>query len=381
MQVDRKRDGAAPAVAAGLKEQELETAAASIQALYEIIKDIEADLPFGAIRHAYAAPLDGLVKLAGRRRDVNMLARLHRLISILETEDNGIEQRGFLRGQVAEIEKMLQGWTMVSPPAVNGIIAGPGAEGNAELSPSQRGYLEELLRALPAISDEIVGALREQGLLDEERLLHADAMEIAKITGISPNTAFEIKSLLRSAAEQRVRRDVARRVSELKELNEQLNGECDRLIAVNNTLLAGNRGLKTQYPVVSEQYEQEISNFKTLQSRVVSARLESNRLATEISFLRAEHQKLLDMVEEKHVMLDDLFRRFSSIRTSFEFMHGETGFAEDIMMNVEGLLDRALLQKKSLNDKLASSEESIEKLFSEFNSIVKKGKMEFYRNI
>jgi hypothetical protein len=51
------------------------------------------------------------------------------------------------------------------------------------------------------------------------------------------------------------------------------------------------------------------------------------------------------------------------------------------MVNVEGLLNKALLQKKSLNDKIASSEESMEKLFSEFNSIVKKGKMEFYRNI
>jgi hypothetical protein len=87
------------------------------------------------------------------------------------------------------------------------------------------------------------------------------------------------------------------------------------------------------------------------------------------------------MVEEKHLLLDDLFRRFNSIRSSFEFVSGETGFAEDIIVNVEGLMNKALMQKKSLKDKIASSEESMEKLFSEFNEIVRKGKMEFYRNI
>jgi chromosome segregation ATPase len=226
-----------------------------------------------------------------------------------------------------------------------------------------------------------VKVLQERGLLDAERLLNTDALELARITGISTNTAFEIKNLLRSDAEQRASQDVARRVAELREINGQLGAECDRLIAANNTLLANNRNLKSQYPVVSEQYGLEMKNFKELQSRVVSARIESNRLSTEINFLREEHLKLLDLVEEKHLLLDDLFRRFNSIRSSFEFVNGETGFAEDMVMNVEGLLNKALMQKRSLNDKIASSEESMEKLFSEFNSIVKKGKMEFYRNI
>ena len=80
-------------------------------------------------------------------------------------------------------------------------------------------------------------------------------------------------------------------------------------------------------------------------------------------------------------MLDDLFRRFTGIRSSFEFVNGETGFAQDIMTNVEGMLNKALMQKKTLNDKIASSEESMEKLFSEFNEIVRKGKTEFYRSL
>jgi chromosome segregation ATPase len=170
-------------------------------------------------------------------------------------------------------------------------------------------------------------------------------------------------------------------VAELHTINEQLSAECDRVAAANNTLLMNNKELKNQYPVVSEQHDQEVKNFKALQSRAVSARIESNRLSTEINFLKEEHQKLLDLVEEKHLLLDDLFRRFTTIRSSFEFVSGETGFAQDIMTNVEGLLNKALKQKKALNDRIASAEVSMEKLFSEFNEIIRKGKTEFYRNL
>ena len=160
-----------------------------------------------------------------------------------------------------------------------------------------------------------------------------------------------------------------------------MSADCDRVIAANNTLLMSNKNLNNQYPVVSEQVDLEVKNFKALQSQVVSARLETNRLSTEINFLKEEHQKLMDLVEEKHLRLDDLFRRFTGIRSSFEFVSGETGFAQDLMTNVEGMLNKALKQKKTLNDKIASSEESMEKLFSEFNEIVRKGKTAFYRSL
>lgn len=380
MQTDGKRDGVAMGVSAGPKGQETETAA-SIRALCEIIKDVEADIPFKAIGQTYAAPLDSLVKLAGRHRDVNMLARLHSLISILETEDNTAEQKVLLSGQISQVEKMLRDRTAKAKPATKGIITEQETTAPIDIPPLQPSYCEELLRTLPAFDDREVMILRELGLLDAERLLNTDALELSRITGFPTDRSFEIKNLLRSDAEQRAKQDVARRVAELRGINKQLSAECDRLIAANNTLLSSNKNLKTQYPIVSEQYDIEVKNFKEIQSRVVSARIESNRLSTEINFLRDEHQKLLEMAEEKHVLLDDLFRRFNSIRSSFDFINGETGFAEDIMMNVEGLLNKALMQKKSLHDKIASSEESMEKLFSEFNAIVRKGKMEFYRNI
>jgi len=379
MQADGKRDGISTGVAAGLKGLEADAVEASTRTLQEIIREIEANTPFGAIRQAYAAPLDTLVKAAGQARDVNLLARLHAVISILEAEDSAPGQRDLLTAQVSQVEKMLQDRVSEAKPATKGIIAS--APTPTPLPPPQADFCEGILRSLPSIGDREIKILKEQGLLDAEKLLNTDAIELARMTGMAANTAFEVKELLRRIVEQRAKQDIERRVAELSTINEQLSAECDRITAANNTLLMNNKNLKNQYPVISEQYEQEARNFKDLQSRAVSARIESNRLSTEINFLREEHQKLLDLVEEKHLLLDDLFRRFNGIRCGFEFVSGETVFAKDIMTNVEGLLNKALTQKKLLNDKIASSEASIEKLFSEFNEIVRKGKMEFYRSI
>jgi len=321
------------------------------------------------------------VKLAGQDRDVNLLARLHALLSILEAEDDAAGQKDKLIAQVYQVEKMLQGRAGRPKPAAKGIIAGQQTPAPTDMPPSQVTFCEDLLRSLPSIGDPEITILKEQGLLDEERLLNTDALDLARITGIPTHAAFELKDLLHRSIEERAKQDVARRVAELHMINEQLSAECDRVAAANNTLLVNNKDLKTRYPVVSEGYDGEVKNFKALQNRAVSAHIESNRLSAEINFLKEEHQKLLDLVEEKHLLLDDLSRRFTSIRGSFEFVSGETGFARDIMTNVEGLLNKALIQKKALNNKIASSEESMEKLFSEFNEIVRKGKTEFYRNL
>ena len=381
MRGDGEKDGVSVGVAAGRNGRKADAVAVSISTLDEIIKQVEANIPFSAIRQTYAAPLDSLVKLAGRDRDVTLLARLHALMSMLGAEDGAAGQQDALIAQVYQVEKMLQDRAGRSKPAAKGIITGQQEPAPIDMLPSPAGFCEDVLRSFPSIGDQEIKILKEQGLLDEERLLSTDALALARITGIATNTAFEIKDLLHRSVEQRARQDVARRVAELHMINDQLSAECDRIIAANNTLLMNNKNLKTQYPLVSEQHDLEVKNSKELQSRVVSARIESNRLSTEINFLKAEHQKLLDLIEEKHLLLDDLFRRFTGIRSSFEFIKGETGFAQDIMTNVDGMLNKALIQKTSLNDKIASLEGSMEKLFSEFNEIVRKGKTEFYQNI
>lgn len=381
MQTDGKRDGVSAGVDAGLKGREADAVAASISALNEMIKKVEANTPFSAMRQAYAAPLDTLVKFAGQDRDIHLLARLHAVMSILETEGGAAGQRDKLIAQISRLEKILQDRAARPKPAAKGIIAGRQTPAPTDIPLSQVGFSEDVLRSFPSIGDREIKILKEQGLLDAERLLNTDVLELARVAGITTNTAFEVKDLLRRNVEEHAKQDVARRVAELDMINEQLIAECDRIAAANNTLLMNNKNLKNQYSVVSEQHDLEVKSFKSPQGRVVSARIESNRLSTEINFLKEEHQKLLDLVEEKHLLLDDLFRRFTGIRGSFEFVSGETGFAQDIMTNVEGMLNKALMQKKSLCDRIASSEESMEKLFSEFNEIVRKGKMEFYRSI
>ena len=383
MQTEGKQGEVAVDAASGLNGLDADAVAALAIALREIVEKVEENIPLDSIRHAYAAPLDALVTLAGQTRDVNMLARLHAVISLLESEDNSVRQKAALTTQLGQVERMLQGRPRPSQSVAKGIIADEPltAPPPVDAPSSETSACESLLRTLSSIGDQQISALGEQGLLDEERLLNMDALELAKVPGFNTNTAFEVKELLRREAALRAKRDIERRVAELNRINEQLSAECDGLSAANNTLLANNKTLKNEYPLISEQNDLEIKNFREIQSRVVSARLESNRLSTEINFLRDEHRTLLDLVEEKHVELDDLLRRFHGVRSSFEFVNGETAAAQDVMTNVEGLLKKALTQKKVLNEKVASSEVSIEKLLSEFNEIVRRGKTEFYRSI
>jgi hypothetical protein len=381
-----KKEEISSVVDSGLKGPERGTVAGDIVAagvslFDEIIKAVEADTAFKAISQAYAASLDTLVDLAGQERDVNLLARYHAIISLLETEDGTAGKKDHLIAQINQANKMLQGRAKLSRPAPSGIIAEERTTTTQKPPPTSDRFCEEVLRSFPSIGEQEIKILQDQGLLEEQKLLDLDAMELARLTGLTPNTAFEVKDLLRRSLEQRAKQDIARRVVELHRINEHLTGDCDRIVAANHTLLMNNKNLKNQYPLISEQADLEAKKYKDLQSQIVSARIETNRLSTEINFIKEEHQKLLDLIEEKHQVLDDLFRRFTGIRSSFEFVNGETGFAQDLMANVEGMLNKALSQKKTLNGKIASCEESMEKLFSEFNEIVKKGKKDFYRNL
>ncbi|MBI4766558.1 MAG: hypothetical protein HY787_18490 [Deltaproteobacteria bacterium] len=365
----------------GWKGPDGNTAATGVSLLHEMVKAVEADTPFSAVRQAYAASLDTLVELAGRERDVNLLARYHAIISLLETEDGTPGKKDHLIAQVNQANKMLQGRSGLSKPVTPGLIAGDQTTTRPKPPPPSDRFCEEILRSFPSIGEQEIKLLKDRDLLEEERLLNLDALELARMAGLTPHIAFEVKDLLRQSLEQRAKQDIARRVVELKRINGYLNADCDRMGAANQTLLMNNKNLKNQYPLISEQANLEANKYKALQSQVVSARIETNRLSTEINFLKEEHQKLLDLVEEKHLAVDDLFKRFTDIRSSFEFVLGETSFAQDLMANVESLLNKALSQKKTLNRKIASCEESMEKLFSEFNEIIKKGKTDFYRSL
>ena len=209
MQGDGKRDGVSKGLAVGLDGREVSVFAASISALAEIIKQVEANVPFSAIKQAYAAPLDRLVKLAGRNKDVNLLARLHAVMTILEAEEGAAREKDLLIAQVSQLKTMLQERPGRSQRAAKGIINGQQTPAPIDMLPSQVSFCEDLLRSFPSIGDQEIKIFKEQGLLDEDRLLTTDALELARNTGIATNTAFEIKDLLHRRVEQHARQDVA----------------------------------------------------------------------------------------------------------------------------------------------------------------------------
>ena len=144
-------------------------------------------------------------------------------------------------------------------------------------------------------------------------------------------------------------------------------------------MFENSKELKNRHDAITQKYEKEAESLRELQNRVAGAQVESNRLAIEIGFLKEERRKLLDLVDEKHEILGDLLKRFHSTRNNYEFVKGEADFSEDLIDYVENLLNRALEQRKSLTEMIISSEESLEKLFSEFSEIVNKGKRSFYK--
>lgn len=108
MQGKGNKEEISSAIESGRKGADRKPAAAGISLLSEIIRAIEADTPFSAVRQAYAASLDTLIDLAGKDRDVNLLARYHAILSLLETEDDATGEKNHLIAQVTQAHKMLQ---------------------------------------------------------------------------------------------------------------------------------------------------------------------------------------------------------------------------------------------------------------------------------
>jgi len=240
---------------------------------------------------------------------------------------------------------------------------------------------ESSLMSFSFIGENEIQALKRHNLLDEDRFLDTDAAALARIMGINTNMAFEIKGLVHESLKERAIKDISNRVIEMQKINEQLRKEIEAVTYANNAMFENNKELKNRYGVITQKHEKEAESLRELQNRVAGAQVESNRLAIEIGFLKEERRKLLDLVDEKHELLGNLLKRFNSIRNNYEFIKGEANFSEDLIEHLENLLNRAFKQRKSLTEMIISSEESLEKLFSEFSEIVNKGKRSFYKVI
>lgn len=381
MQTHEKGNGISAGVRASIKTSEADTISEGISCLYDVTKKIKAHAQLSDIRQEYAAPLDALVRLAGRGRDIKLLAQLHNVMSVLESEGSTAEQKDMLLAEISQVEKMLQQKLKGIAPAPKGILSDQTAARPSVAVPEDLSFLETTLRSFSAIGENEIRVLKKYKLLDEERFINTDATAIAGILGLNTNAAFEVKELVHRRIKERTMQDVTVRAVEMQRINEQLADEIERITEVNNTMFMNNKELKSNYAAISVQHDREAEGLKGLQGRAADSHIEFNRLAAEIEFLKNERKKLLDTVEAKHELLDNLLKRFTSIRAGYEFVSGEAGFAEDLVAHLESLLKKAFTQKKSLTSKIESSEESLERLFFEFSDIVRKGKMAFYENI
>ena len=378
METDMKSQGVMANSTSDAEKSAFDIVSDGIGRFYEIIKKIEADTSLDDIKEEYAGILNMLVKIAGGDRDVKLLARMYNVKTILDSADSTSEKKDLLVSEISRAEKMLQS-------KLNRIKA-TGKAGELVLlqdkavSPDLTVF-ESSLMSFSFISENEIQALKTHNLFDEDRFLDTDAAELARIMGINTNMAFEIKGLVHESIKERAIKDISNRVIEMQKINEQLRKEIEAVTYANNAMFENSKELKNKYDAITQKYEKEAESLRELQNRVAGAQVESNRLAIEIGFLKEERRKLLDLVDEKHELLGNLLKRFHSIRNNYEFIKGEADFSEDLIGYVENLLNRALEQRKSLTEMIMSSEDSLEKLFSEFSEIVNKGKRSFYKVI
>ena len=378
METDMKSQGVIANSTSDAKKSDFDMVSDGIGRFYEIIKKIEADTSLDDIKEEYAGILNMLVKIAGGDRDVKLLARMYNVKTILDSADSTSEKKDLLVSEISRAEKMLQS-------KLNRIKA-TGKAGELVLlqdkavSPDLTVF-ESTLMSFSFISDNEIQALKKHNLFDEDKFLDTDAAELARIMGINTNMAFEIKGLVHESIKERAIKDISNRVIEMQKINEQLRKEIEAVTDTNNAMFENSKELKNRYDAITQKHEKEAESLRELQNRVAGVQVESNRLAIEIGFLKEERRKLLDLVDEKHELLGNLLKRFHSIRNNYEFVKGEADFSEDLIDYVENLLNRALEQRKSLTEMILSSEESLEKLFSECSEIVNKGKRSFYKVI
>ena len=378
METDMKSQGVMADSTSDAEKNAFDIVSDGIGRFYEIIKKIEADTSLDDIKEEYAGILNMLVKIAGGDRDVKLLARMYNVKTILDSADSISEKKDLLVSEISRAEKMLQ--SKLNRIKTTGKAGEPVLLQDKAVSPDLTVF-ESTLMSFSFISDNEIQALKKHNLFDEDKFLDTDAAELARIMGINTNMAFEIKGLVHESIKERAIKDISNRVIEMQKINEQLRKEIEAVTYANNAMFENSKELKNRYDAITQKHEKEAESLRELQNRVAGVQVESNRLAIEIGFLKEERRKLLDLVDEKHELLGNLLKRFHSIRNNYEFVKGEADFSEDLIDYVENLLNRALEQRKSLTEMIISSEESLEKLFSEFSEIVNKGKRSFYKVI
>lgn len=242
-------------------------------------------------------------------------------------------------------------------------------------------FLEASLRSIEKLSDDKIEMMRSAGIIDEEKFKEYDIEKLAKLLSLDAKTAVEIKNHVYDSLQKRYEKELINKIAEMQKINIELANESEKITGENNVLFETNKVLRGKYNALSEKLSKLEDAQKALQNEIAKAQVESNKISGEMNFLKAEREKLIAQIEKKHEILGSLLFRFKSIKSSYEFMKGESVFSEALLQHLGLLLDDALKHKKELEHSVLSTEDTLEQVFVELNDTIKKGKVLFYNNI
>ncbi|MBF0441918.1 MAG: hypothetical protein HQK54_08450, partial [Oligoflexales bacterium] len=239
----------------------------------------------------------------------------------------------------------------------------------------------DCLKAYSSLGDGGIVTLKKLNLLKEKNFSKITTTKLASVLGISNIDAERIQTGFSSRVKERLDAEIAVKVSAMEKANGQLLAECERIIGENSAIIESNRILREKYDYLVSHNDEIEAQYKSLRSSFAAEQVEFNRLSLEISFLNDERQRLMKFIKEKDKVLGSMLHRYEILRNYFEFAKGETAFSKDRLDYLEKLLDLAVKKKKTLDEKVSSTQETYEKLYNEVNDVIKKGKRTYYEKI
>ena len=171
------------------------------------------------------------------------------------------------------------------------------------------------------------------------------------------------------------------RIREFETLNSELMRQSDGLSSENNLMVATNGDLRERYSALFAKHQEVEAEYKTVKNAIATSQVEFNRLSLEISFLKEERTRLLDLIDGKNDVLGKLLKRFEAVKTCYEVTKGEEMFSKDLVVHLETLLGAAFKQRQCLEGKMESTRNEFEKLHSELHDVIRKGKISFYEKM
>ncbi len=362
----------------------------AVAKLKELAKKIDSSEPVEELKSQYQQIFDPLLAIAEEGKDVKLLARIQNIGTTLDRGSSLAGQEGRLVSEITKLVEILEikqaeingrkitAHTQVSRPEIK---PGDGKRVTEVTATLSERLVADVLGSFSSLGEKAIDALKGVDLLDERNFLKATVAKLADALHISPDEAAKVKDRVNEDIKKRQEAEIVAKLRELEKINLLLLKESEKLVSENSALIGFNKQLQEKYGLLFSRHQEIEAEYKALKNTIATAQVEFNRLSLEISFLKDERARLVDLIDGKNDVLGKLLNRFEAIRTSYEFAKGEEVASKDLLAHLENLLDGAFKQKHSLEKKVVSTTEAFEKIHSEINDIIKKGKLYYYEKL